>query len=145
MVFRSGVSSAPAPDHSALCHTCQSFDDWYSRGEALANQQEFQQALRCFEEAAILMPDNLSAVLYQAVCLIHLDQPQRALGLTEILLAQDPNHSQGWLFRGVALHRLGQYKAAYASYDKAVGKTPQVGLMDRLRYWLKHLVPHLSV
>lgn len=97
----------------------ESFQEWYSRGEALANAGDYVRALRCFEEAAIAAPLDVEALLYQAVCLIHLEQPQSALAVAETLLSQAPTHAQGWLFRGVALQRLGRYRAAYASYDRA--------------------------
>jgi tetratricopeptide (TPR) repeat protein len=148
MVSGSGVLSVPTPDRCALCNACQSFEDWYMRGEELAARQEFQKALRCFEEALILAPEHVSSLLYQAVCLIHLNQPQKALTITTSLLERVTDNAQVHLFHGVALHRLGQYEAAYASYDRAVGQTPRVGLWDRLRHLahrLQNLVPSWHV
>lgn len=95
-----------------------SFQRWYSEGETLANSGAYEQALRCFEEAAIVCPQEVSVLVYQAVCLIHLGQPEQALALAEHVLAIAPDHSQGWLFRGVALHRLGRYPEAYACYAR---------------------------
>ncbi|PZU99648.1 MAG: hypothetical protein DCF32_18405 [Leptolyngbya sp.] len=94
----------------------EDFQRWYGKGERLANAGAYDRALRCFEEAAILSPDQVTALVYRAVCLIHLGQPQKALEVAERVLAIAPEHPQGWLYRGVALHRLGQYKEAYASY-----------------------------
>jgi tetratricopeptide (TPR) repeat protein len=145
MVVNSGISSASIPGHASICSTCQSFKDWYAEGEELASRQQFQKALRCFEEASILEPDSLSAVLYRGVCLIHLNQPQKALNILKALLEQEPDHSQGWLFYGVALHRLGQYEAAYASYQKALGQTPRSGIMARLRHRLQQWVSRLGL
>ena len=92
------------------------FQQWYGQGEKLADAGAYDRALRCFEEAAILAPDQVTALVYQAVCLIHLGQPQQALEVAERILAIAPDHPQGWLYQGVALHRLGRYKEAYASY-----------------------------
>lgn len=94
------------------------FQRWYGEGERLANAGTYDRALRCFEEAVILAPDQVTALVYQAVCLIHLGRPQQALGVAEQILAIAPNHPQGWLYRGVALYRLGRYKEAYACYDQ---------------------------
>ncbi|MBE9109561.1 tetratricopeptide repeat protein [Nodosilinea sp. LEGE 07298] len=93
-----------------------SFQRWYGEGETLANAGAYERALRCFKEAAIVCPQEASALVYQVVCLIHLGQPDRALALSEQVLAIAPNHAQGWLFSGVALHRLGRYTEAYACY-----------------------------
>ncbi|PSR19510.1 hypothetical protein C8255_01705 [filamentous cyanobacterium CCP3] len=93
-----------------------SFQRWYGEGERLANAGAYERALRCFEEAAIVDPQAVSALIYQAVCLIHLGQPKQGLALTEQVLAIAPDHAQGWLFRGVALHRVGRYPEAYRCY-----------------------------
>jgi tetratricopeptide (TPR) repeat protein len=103
------ATSSPAQD---------SFQHWYDKGETLANAAAYERALRCFEEATILEPDAIAALVYQAVCLIHLEQPAQALGVADRILAIAPEHPQGWLYRGVAQHRLGRYRDAYASYDR---------------------------
>ncbi len=95
------------------------FEHWYAQGERDANAGRYASALRCFEEASLLQPRQPDAWLYQVVCLIHLERPQAALAIADKLLNDVPDHAQGWLFRGVALHRLGRYGAAYASYDQA--------------------------
>lgn len=95
-----------------------SFEQWYAQGETLADAGAYDRALRCFEEATILIPDQVPVLVYQAVCLIHLKQPQRALAVAEQILAIAPDHPQGWLYQGVAQHRLGNYPAAYASYAR---------------------------
>ncbi|MGB3137704.1 MAG: tetratricopeptide repeat protein [Nodosilinea sp.] len=95
-----------------------SFYRWYTEGEALANAGAYDRALRCFEEAAVVCPEEVTALVYQAVCLIHLGHPDRALALADRVLAIAPDHSQGWLFRGVALHRLERYRDAYACYAR---------------------------
>lgn len=95
-----------------------SFQRWYLEGEALANAGAYKRALRCFEEAAIVCPEEVSTLVYQAVCLIHLGQPSQALALADRVVAIAPDDSQGWLFRAVALHRLGRYPEAYACYAR---------------------------
>ena len=95
-----------------------SSDQWFVQGESLANKGDYDRALRCFEEAAILSPGDGETLVYQAVCLIHLEQPQRALAVADQVLAIAPHHPQGWLYRGVALHRMGRYKESYACYAR---------------------------
>jgi len=113
----SGQAAAlPTPTQSS--QGSHSFQDWYGEGDALANAGTYDRALRCFEEATILVPDAIAALVYQAVCLIHLEQPGLALAMTDRILAIAPEHPHGWLYRGVAQHRLGRYKEAYASYGR---------------------------
>lgn len=112
-----GMSSALCPQAATPSSPQDgSFQQWYEEGETLANAGAHERALRCFQEAAILAPDQVAVLVYQAVCLIHLGEPQQALDVAEQILAIAPDHPQGWLYRGVALHRLGSYKAAYTSY-----------------------------
>ena len=96
----------------------EAFQHWYAEGETLANAGAYERARRCFEEAAIVAPGNVSALVYQAVCFIHLGQLDQALALADRVLAIAPDHAQGWLYRGVALHRLGRYQEAYACYAR---------------------------
>jgi tetratricopeptide (TPR) repeat protein len=103
------AAEAPPRPSDAPCQ-------WYARGASLANAGAYEHALHCFDEAAILAPEDTETLVYQAVCLIHLGQPQRALAVAERVLAIAPHCAQGHLYRGVALHRLGRYRAAYASY-----------------------------
>ncbi|NJL45921.1 MAG: tetratricopeptide repeat protein [Leptolyngbyaceae cyanobacterium SM2_3_12] len=119
MAFEYSSGLNPCPEAAFANSGGEAFQDWYDRGEALANAGDYARALRCFEEASIISSLDPEALLYQAVCLIHLDQPQKALAITDRLLSLAPNHPQGWLFRGVVLHRLGHYRAAYTSYDQA--------------------------
>ncbi|HIK46603.1 MAG TPA: CDC27 family protein, partial [Leptolyngbyaceae cyanobacterium M65_K2018_010] len=109
MVSRSIPSTSDLASTSALEDEAL-FQQWYHWGEEEANTGHYLQALRCFEEAAVAQPAEPDALLYQALCLIHLGQPQRALELTEQILRDVPHHPQGWLFHGVALHRLGRYR-----------------------------------
>lgn len=95
------------------------FATWYRQGEALANVGHYAEALRYFEEALALDGHHPDALLYAAVCLIHGQRPQEALERCDRILAQTPDHAQAWMFRGVALQRLGQYRQAYAAYDRA--------------------------
>jgi tetratricopeptide (TPR) repeat protein len=118
MTFFYSYGGRPWASHPAAEAGGKSFQDWYAQGEAHANDEAYGKALRCFEEALLLKPGDAEALLYQGVCLIHLDKPQRALAVLDTLVAQHPSHGQGWVFRGVALHRLGRYKEAYQCYDR---------------------------
>ncbi|MGF1568267.1 MAG: tetratricopeptide repeat protein [Nodosilinea sp.] len=119
MSLQNGSRGSTATSSLSTSTDTEGFWHWYAQGEALANGEDYGRALRCFEEAAVIAPLDSAVLLYQAVCLIHLGQPQKALAVTEVLVNGDPAHAQGWLFRGVALNRLGRFQEAYASYDRA--------------------------
>lgn len=120
MMSTSRNSGSERSVHSDLLHGAADLASWYRQGEALANVGRYAEALRYFEEALALESGNIDALLYAAVCLIHGQRPQEALEKCDRILAQAPDHPQAWMFRGVALQRLGQYRHAYAAYDKAM-------------------------
>ena len=100
---------------------CQTLSSYTSPALQLLEEGEYTLALQLFMAfpRAMQDPDNL---INQAVCLIHLGQAQKALQRCDRALLLSPNHSQAWLFKGVALHRLDRYKEAYICYDRALGK-----------------------
>jgi tetratricopeptide (TPR) repeat protein len=106
--------------------------NWYERGDALANQGRYEEALACFEQAIALNPDMPSAIeswVFRAVMLLYLERFDQALESCDRALAIEPAHPEANLFRGVALQRLGLYREAYRSFDRALGAT------ERLSIW----------
>jgi tetratricopeptide (TPR) repeat protein len=85
---------------------------------SLLESGNYHQALQVFRQ----VPDSdrtLDDGVNQAVCLLHLDQPEAALQICNQTLELNATHPQAWLFKGVALYRLGRYDEAYACYAQA--------------------------
>ena len=95
--------------------------NWYEKGEQLANCGNYAQALTCFNKAVEIQPQNNAAWVFRGVVLIHLERYEEALASCDRALAIQPTDKQAWLFRGAALNHLGRYKQSYNSYDKALG------------------------
>ncbi|HEY9887266.1 MAG TPA: tetratricopeptide repeat protein [Candidatus Obscuribacterales bacterium] len=96
----------------------------------LLNRGEYEAALTHFQQD--LNADSGELLINQAVCLIHLGRAREALALCDRVLTLQPQHPQGWLFKGVALHRLGRYQEAYACYHRAVdGPQPAAARRSR--------------
>ncbi|MGC8714882.1 MAG: tetratricopeptide repeat protein [Leptodesmis sp.] len=51
--------------------------------------------------------------------LIYLERYEEALESCDRAIAIYPDDQEAWIFRGVALQRLGRFKLAYASYEHA--------------------------
>jgi len=116
---------------------------WYERAHALLDQAHYETALESFRCAAQVFPtaDNFVS---QAVCFIHLNRPQAALGACDRAISLQADYRQAWLFRGVALHRLGRTQEAYVCYRKAVDPAPQSAL-PRLVWQLKARLRPLKI
>jgi len=132
-----------------LPHSNDYFSSPRSQAQRLLEQGKYEAALQQFAQAPQAMQNSVDLV-NQAVCLIHLDRPQEALWLCDRALTLAPNHAQAWLFRGVALHRLGKYQEAYACYDRALGdqrSSRRPAFMTRMRHQaktLKSLLKHIK-
>lgn len=105
-------------DSAAMVEELQSC---FQQGEQLANQGFYEAALVQFDRIVERQPDAVSAWIFRAVMLLHLDRYSEALESCDRALTLSPADPEAWLFRGVALHRLHRYPEAYASYEKALG------------------------
>ncbi|MDB9526554.1 tetratricopeptide repeat protein [Oscillatoria sp. CS-180] len=85
----------------------------------MLDQGHYEAALDCLSQAP-QSAHNSDNLVNQAVCLIHLSRSEEALQVCDRALTFTPNHAQAWLFKGVAFHRLGRHKDAYACYSKAL-------------------------
>lgn len=68
--------------------------------------------------------------------LSHLDRYKEALASFEQALKIQPSSQDALLFQGIALHQLGNYKRAFASYKKVLG-TEQQPIWQKLIQLLK--------
>ncbi|MGF1460179.1 MAG: tetratricopeptide repeat protein [Leptolyngbyaceae cyanobacterium] len=105
---------------------------------ASLNAGEYAEALQMY----CRLPEadrSLDDWVNQAVCLIHLNQPEAAVPICDRVLARDSHHAQAWLFKGVALHRLDRYDEAYFCYSQATLITDEHSENSMLAAWQRHL------
>lgn len=96
-------------------------ENWCGRADTLSCLGRYDEALQSVEQAQALAGlTNPRLWVQKAVLLIVLNQPKLALTCCNQALWRSPSHAQAWLFRGVALHRLGQLRAAYRSYQRVL-------------------------
>ena len=96
-------------------------ESWCSRADALSCLGRYEEALQSIEQAQALAGlSNARLWVQKAVLLILLNQPRLALTCCNQALWRSPSHTQAWLFRGVALHGLGKFRAAYRSYQRVL-------------------------
>ncbi|WP_017297004.1 tetratricopeptide repeat protein [Nodosilinea nodulosa] len=96
-------------------------ESWCSRADVLGCLGRYEEALQSLEQAQELAGFASARLWVQkAVLLILLNRPKLALTCCNQALWRSPSHTQAWLFRGVALHGLGRFKAAYRSYQRVL-------------------------
>ncbi|WP_052288360.1 tetratricopeptide repeat protein [Leptolyngbya iicbica] len=103
---------------------------------SLLESGNYHQALQVFQQVAD-RDRTLDDSVNQAVCLLHLDQPEAALEICNQTLELSAAHPQAWLFKGVALYRLGQYDEAYACYAQAAAIADQQTPHPTQRPWAR--------
>lgn len=109
------VSNFNALESNSTCNV------WFEKGNELANDGSYVEALVQIDQAVSFQPENNAAWVLRAVVLIHLQRYTEALASCDRALEIDNSDRQAWLFRGAALNHLGRYKDCYASYDKVMG------------------------
>lgn len=117
-------------------------EGWAGRGEALACLNRYEEALENLEQAQELAGlSDIAIWIQKATVLILLGRPVEALSCCEYVLMLRPDHTQAWLFRGVAQQRLGEFRAASESYSRAT-HYPRPSLHDQIRRFWHDLTTH---
>ena len=91
------------------------------------NQQKFDQALKAFEEAQKIKPDDPTFWIQKGIVLKNLQRPQEAnifyqeaLAVYEEMIANNNQNPATWSDKGFVLLQLNRPQEAYAAYDKAL-------------------------
>lgn len=116
-------------------------ESWYNRAEALTCLSRYEDALASLEQAQTLAGFGTTRLWVQkAVVLLWLNRLEAALNCCNRALWLNPDHSQAWLFRGVALHRLGRTKEASRSYRRVAQPTLSSGAHSNLQRLCQDIV-----
>lgn len=135
-------AEALAQFEQALMTHPHDIESWYSRADAMACLGRYDNALQSLEQAQELAGfADTRFWVQKAVLLILLNEPGAALNCCNQALWRSPNHRQAWLFRGVALHRLGRFRAAYRSYQR-VAQPDLPSAAESIRRLCHDLAPH---
>jgi tetratricopeptide (TPR) repeat protein len=109
---------------------------WQLRGEALANQREWDGALKAYHRSLLLQPDNPQVQLAVAEIYRQTQRSQRALATLDRMVDQRPSMTsdgQMNLFRGLALADLGRRDEAIAAYNAATRHLQPTDLRHQLQ------------
>ncbi|PZV08962.1 MAG: hypothetical protein DCF32_03505 [Leptolyngbya sp.] len=116
-------------------------ESWHNRAEALTCLGRYEDALASLEQAQTLAGFATPRLLVQkAVVLIWLSRLEAALTCCNRALWLNPNHSQAWLFRGVALQRLGRSQEAHRSYRRVAQPALAAGAHSNLQRLCQDIV-----
>jgi tetratricopeptide (TPR) repeat protein len=89
-------------------------------GAAYMNQQLFEKALKCFQQAAELDPKLTIARLNEGVALLNLQKIDEAKAALEDALRQDPKNPNAWYNLGLLAKNTGDARAAIDAFHHVV-------------------------
>jgi tetratricopeptide (TPR) repeat protein len=90
------------------------------KGQSLLNLGEAKDALKCFEQALELEPNNTDLLVKKGLALEQLENWDAALASYNRALALDPGLTVAYLYKGGVCNRLQRYQEALQSYERAL-------------------------
>src|SRR5437764_1479610 len=103
----------------------QGLKELIHRGQELAEAQQLDEALTCFDAALEQDPDHAPALFGMADGLIALERLPEALAAVERGLRSEPGWAAGWCNRGILLSRLGRDAEALECLCQAAELDPE--------------------
>lgn len=90
------------------------------QGCTFCAQGQFEAAVRVFDRAIALAPNDCTAWNHRANALCGLNRHAEALAAYDKAVALNPTYHQAWFNRGQLLREMGAYGNALASYQQAI-------------------------
>ncbi len=105
------------------------------RGNQFFATESYEEALRSYDQALKIKPDDDSAWYNRGNALGNLGRYEEAIASFDQALKIKPDEDSAWNNRGLALGKLGRYEEAIASYDQALAiKTDLVKVLYNKAY-----------
>lgn len=103
----------------------ENLDSLTHRAIQLFRNQQWQEALTCFDHVAEARPDSAEIHNYRARALESLNRPEDALHCLDLALGIDPHNRADLRNRAVILTKIGRFADALDDYDTALDLRPK--------------------
>ncbi len=100
-------------------------EDYMSKASMAARSGRYQEALKYFDEALRIQPNNLKALFNKAVMLQMLGRHAEAIKYYDEYLKINPYDPEAWSNKGMALRRMGRVDEAIRCYEKGIDLNPE--------------------
>lgn len=101
---------------------------WRLKGVELAEQGRHAEALKCYDRALTLAPEDVQVWHDKGSCLAELGRNEEALECFEHSLRIHPGYAMALVSKGIALSALGRHQDAVGSYDTALAINPDYAI-----------------
>ena len=120
---KSAASEAPPVEKQEL--TAQ---EWFERGVGFSNDNNFEEAIRCYTQAISIQPDFTEAYVSRGASYGEKGDLDKATSDLEEGVRLQPNNARAFNNLGVALHTKGELSNSARSYTEAIRLEPDLAL-----------------
>ncbi|NJO74359.1 MAG: tetratricopeptide repeat protein [Leptolyngbyaceae cyanobacterium RM1_406_9] len=99
-------------------------DDHATEGEAFYFEGRYEDALKSYDKALQLQPNNPTVWINRAITLRRLQRCEEAIASHDKALELAPNSTRAWYTKGYTLKTFQRYEAALACYDQTLKLDP---------------------
>ncbi|HEY9691291.1 MAG TPA: tetratricopeptide repeat-containing serine protease family protein [Oculatellaceae cyanobacterium] len=120
------IANAPIIPTEAVANSTapKSAAEWLKIGNDFYVSQQYEEAIKAYNQALKIEPKYVLALLYKGSLLLELKRYQEAVTTYDRALQLKPDSTVAWSNRGLALDHMQKYEEAIASFDKAIKLQP---------------------
>jgi len=122
---------------SFLCVSCtkkeKTAEDWFDEGNGYYYDGKYADAIRCYNKAITLSPDDPSIWYKKGFALYYQDKYKEALQCYDKALELDPKNINILTAKGSLLYTQKSYKEAIKCYDKVLEIEPSNGAAKEMK------------
>ncbi len=126
IIARSGTLEAEIVSTDSIDLDSDNAKTWKEKGDALCNQDKYNEANKAYEEAIRLDPNFADAWSNKGLALDNLGRYNEALNACNQAIELNPLLADAWCNKGFALSGLRKYDEALEIYNKAIEIDPQL-------------------
>ena len=98
----------------------EAVNEWVKYGEDMANANRLDEALKCFDNALQINPQNDFAWGDKGLILDKQEKTEEALASFSKAIVINPNNAITWLNKGLTMIRMNRLKESIECFDKAI-------------------------
>lgn len=107
-------------------HHPEDLECWFSLGSVYERQQDFDNALMCFEKICVLEPWNYKALYNKASMLEAMQKIFEAKEVLEIVVSKNPLYWKAWVKLGLFYSQENLWEKSAHAYEQAVRLRPEL-------------------